>query len=737
MKSLKKGGFWSKLRMPHIFTLLFGVIVLVGIVSLIMSYAGITYETQVSKNFDINAMLIAKDKSAAYSESVAKALKDGEIATALQKVNLHEDLISGLGIPESYKTLDLSVKSDDVKAYKDAVKSLAGSYVYLADANGDIAKILGGEELGIRNMALEVFNLNTQGDAFNVVKDTKLDVYNLDPLKVDSESQISVFAQALKGAGLNQLAIIPNGQTYVDVEENSIKGAGILEWIGAIPAGVVNAVWVIVFLLILGGFINVIIQSKALEAFMGRIGLKLKNTEIKTHEDKTSFSRYAALTGEFFRHTWVILPLVMFFAFAGTTYGMAEESLAFYVIIIPLTMAAGFDMWTGFLIIFAGAGIGVMASTVNPFSVLVANDTMKTAAGQGYSEEIVENVKNAAGSGLVWRWVTWAVLSSMTAGFVMFYAFRVKKNKAVAKFADMFEVHNKQFGQRSAEIPALTKRRLITTILFMLTFVVLVLGMLNYDNLAGRDYDTGVETAGSPLKAHYDNFVNNNATSWFHNDSVAQSSAFGGGFGWEFGWWYWLAITSLFIIMTIVMGVINRNSEQEFMQNVTIGAKDMLAVSLAVGISRGVSVLLKGTNMEQYFAKELADVLAKSEGNKNITIPLISYILFIPLTFVIPSTSGLAGATFGVIGPSIAKVEALNPEVTALSGVVTGYAMGAGFANMFVPTYAVVIGAIAITKISFVRFAKSIASFLGLAFVAGLLMIVIGGAVTTADNQIF
>ena len=563
MKSLKKGGFWSKLRMPHIFTLLFAIIVVVGIVSLIMSYAGITY-------------------------------------------------------------------------------------------------------------------VNNEG------------------------------------------------------KETAILGSGILEWIGAIPAGIVNAVWVIVFLLILGAFINVIIQSKALEAAMGRIGLKLKNIEVKDYEDRTSFSRYMALTGEFFRHTWVILPLVMFFAFAGTTYGMAEESLAFYVIIIPLTMAAGFDMWTGFLIIFAGAGIGVMASTVNPFSVLTANDAMKNAVGEGYKPEVVKAVNDAAASGLVWRWVTWAVLSSMTAIFVMYYAFRVKKNKANAKFADMFEVHNKQFGQRSAEIPTLTKRRLITTILFMLTFVILVLGMLNYDNLAGRDYDTGTVTAGSPLKFHYDNFSNNNATSWLHNDAVAQSTAYGGGYGWEFGWWYWLAITSLFVIMTIVLGVVNRNSEQEFMQNVTVGAKDMLAVSLAVGISRGVSVLLKGTNMEQYFAKELANVLAKSEGNKNITIPLISYILFIPLTFVIPSTSGLANATFGIIGPSVAEA-----EPTALSGVVTGYAMGAGFANMFVPTYAVVIGAIAITKISFVRFAKSIASFLGLAFVVGLLMIVIGGAVTTADSQIF
>lgn len=517
--------------------------------------------------------------------------------------------------------------------------------------------------------------------------------------------------------GVVSLILAYSGVTFKNSkgEVVSIRAAGITEWIAAPIAGMIDAVWIIVFLFVLGGFIYFIVKSQALEALMGRLGLKLKQITPKDHSHKTGFSYYLGITGEFFRQTWLIFPLVMFFAFCGTSYGMAEESLAFYAILIPLTIAAGFDMWTGFLIVFAGAGIGVMGSTINPFSVITANDTMTSGA-------LAENeaaIKTAASNGMGWRWISWAFLSTMTALFVMFYAFRVKQNQARAKFADMFEVHKKEFGMASAQLPALTRRRLVSAILFFLTFVVLVSGMLQYDT----NFDTKIG------KWTADKFSDQKSTQWFYNQSTINKLT-AGGYDWTFGTWWWTAITSLFLISTITIAVLNRNSENETMDGIVVGAKDMLSVALAVGISRGVSVIMKGTSMDKYFAHKLANVLKGIEGNKNIAIPLTSYFLFIPLTFLIPSTSGLASATFGVIGNGVGAA-----APTALSGTVTAYAMGSGFANMFVPTYAVVIGAIGITKISYGRFIKAIGSFLGLAFLAGIVLITVGGAVT--NGKIF
>jgi uncharacterized ion transporter superfamily protein YfcC len=74
---------------------------------------------------------------------------------------------------------------------------------------------------------------------------------------------------------------------------------------------------------------------------------------------------------------------MIFFSVSGTTHGMAEESLGFYMVIVPLMIAAGFDTMTGLLIILLGAGAGVLTSTVNPFAITVAVDGLNSGAQNG------------------------------------------------------------------------------------------------------------------------------------------------------------------------------------------------------------------------------------------------------------------------------------------------------------------------------------------------------------------
>ena len=64
-----------------------------------------------------------------------------------------------------------------------------------------------------------------------------------------------------------------------------------------------------------------------------------------------------------------MIPLLMIvFAIGGTTYGMAEESLAFYALVITVMIAAGYDALTGAAIVLLGCGIGTLGSTINPFA---------------------------------------------------------------------------------------------------------------------------------------------------------------------------------------------------------------------------------------------------------------------------------------------------------------------------------------------------------------------------------
>ena len=52
---------------------------------------------------------------------------------------------------------------------------------------------------------------------------------------------------------------------------------------------------------------------------------------------------------------------------------MAEESLAFYALVITVMIAAGYDAITGAAIVLLGCGIGTLGSTINPFATGIAS----------------------------------------------------------------------------------------------------------------------------------------------------------------------------------------------------------------------------------------------------------------------------------------------------------------------------------------------------------------------------
>lgn len=93
-----------------------------------------------------------------------------------------------------------------------------------------------------------------------------------------------------------------------------------------------GAIDVMLFVLILGGFLGIVMKTGALDAMFGSIIRKLKGKEI-----------------------WIIPILMLFFALGGTTYGMQEETVAFYALVIPLVLAAGYNGVTAAMVIILGA----------------------------------------------------------------------------------------------------------------------------------------------------------------------------------------------------------------------------------------------------------------------------------------------------------------------------------------------------------------------------------------------
>ena len=127
-----------------------------------------------------------------------------------------------------------------------------------------------------------------------------------------------------------------------------------------------GAIDVALFILVIGGFIAVTMRTGAIQAGIARLVSKLHGHE-----------------------RWMIPILMIIFAIGGTTFGMAEESLAFYVLIITVMIAAGYDVLTGASVILLGAGIGVLGSTINPFATGIASDFADTTLSDGLALRLV------------------------------------------------------------------------------------------------------------------------------------------------------------------------------------------------------------------------------------------------------------------------------------------------------------------------------------------------------------
>ena len=179
---------------------------------------------------------------------------------------------------------------------------------------------------------------------------------------------------------------VPIAGTYHAVEQNP-QGPG--DVLRAAFSGFYDAVDVCVFILMVGGFLGVVMKTGAVDAGVADIIRRLGG-----------------------REKWLIPILMVLFGLGGTTYGMWEETMAFYPLLIPVFLAAGYDAVVGISVILLGAGAGVIASTVNPFATGIA------AGFAGVS----------LGEGILLRLLEWVAFEAAAIWFVMAYAARVKRN---------------------------------------------------------------------------------------------------------------------------------------------------------------------------------------------------------------------------------------------------------------------------------------------------------------------
>lgn len=201
-----------------------------------------------------------------------------------------------------------------------------------------------------------------------------------------------------------------------------------------------NAIDVSLFVLFLGGFLGVVNATGSIDTGITSAMRRLKGREV-----------------------WMIPILMSLFALGGTTYGMAEETLAFYPLLIPAMLVAGFDTMTAVAVILIGAGIGTLGSTINPFATVIASN----AAGVAFTE------------GIILRFVLLFGGLAICVAYVMRYALQVKTNPQRSIVAAQADSNHKVFlsGGVGEGTDTLSGTQSIVLVLFAATFAALIWGV--------------------------------------------------------------------------------------------------------------------------------------------------------------------------------------------------------------------------------------------------------------------
>ncbi len=368
--------------------------------------------------------------------------------------------------------------------------------------------------------------------------------------------------------------------TYHELEP---KPQGFAAFLHSPLKGIMGAIDVILFVLIIGGFIGVVHFTGAFDAGVAWLAVRLKG-----------------------RETILIVLITCLIAVGGTTFGLAEETIAFYPILVPVFLAAGYDAMVALAAIYIGSSMGTMASTVNPFSAIIASDS----AGINWT------------SGINGRFFMLVTGTMICLWYIIRYAEKVRKDPSKSIiFSQKEEIESLFLSNREKEVPFTNQIRLIL-FLFIASFAVMIFGVSRLD------------------------------------------------------WWF-LEMTTVFFVGSIIIGIVAWMGEKPFVQAFVKGANDLLSVALIIGLARGVTVLMDDGLISDtllYYSSTSVEGMPKG-----VFINVMMF-LYAGLSFFIPSSSGMAVLSMPIMAP-LADVVNIGREF-----VVDAYQYGMGLMAFITPT---------------------------------------------------
>lgn len=461
-------------------------------------------------------------------------------------------------------------------------------------------------------------------------------------------------------AVISWIAAAATGGTVTAASLSNILTSPIYGFTGAptdIVEGAVNpdtfpggALEVCFFVMILGGFLGVMTKTGALDNGIAVLVKKLKGNEL------------------------VLIPILMIlFSIGGTTYGMCEETVPFYVLLAATMYAAGFDAMVGSAVVLLGAGCGVLGSTVNPFAVGAAVSSLVDAGIQ-----VNQGIIIALGA------ILWISTTAVSIIYVMKYAAKVKKDRGSTILSlQEQEAEKENFGKDNAlEDVKLTGRQKGALIVFAIAFIVMVISFIPWE-------DFGVEI--------------------FLGWSAVIT-------GLPLGEWYFVEAACWFFILALIIAVVGGLTEAETVKAFIDGTADMMSVVMIIALARGISILMAETGMSDWILLNASNAL---QGVSAFIFAPASWLLYVVLSFLIPSSSGMATVSMPIMGPLAANLG------FSVETMVMIFSSANGFVNLFTPTCGAIMGGLAVAHVQYGTWLKWVGKLLAILAVICLVIVTV------------
>jgi len=476
--------------------------------------------------------------------------------------------------------------------------------------------------------------------------------------------------------------------------------------------GFVDKSEIIVFILMIGGAFWVMNASKAIDVGI----LSFLNSVRKLERFK--FIRFLGIDNI------IMIMIMLVFSIFGAVFGMSEETIAFIIIVVPLSISMGYDSIVGVSLAFVAAGLGFAGAVLNPFTIGIAQQ--------------LSDIQMF--SGIEYRMFSWVIINIVGIWFVIRYAKKIKKNPQKSVVYEEDEQWREKGKTDIDSIKFYTPKSAyfvyfaILVVLIVFSFFPSVSeyikeGKLIVPKTVNFGFIKLVETGLKIGETSYNILILPIITivfailGWISLRKtvhyfillllfLTMAGLVIGVMGYN---WYIMKIATIFFAMGIASGIASNYSAEKISKLFIDGIKDILSAAIVVGLAGGIIAILQDGKVIDTILHSMAGSMA---GLGKIATVGIMYIIQTVINIVIPSGSAKAALTMPIMAP-FSDLIGISRQATVMA-----FQFGDGFTNMITPTSGVLIAVLGVAKIPYEKWVKWITPLMIILMILGFILLI-------------